>query len=270
MVCPATMRSKDNYEILGVKQGASLREVRAAYRRLAFLWHPDRHPDQSEEAHRRFLEIAEAFSALAEARARRETSREHAPSGETSAPAPRRRSTTKTSVRPPWSDWTWIEEEFDGATAEPDLAASPPFGERSLRRRLLVEPQRGPDEDGRDYVRRLRFWRAEVRKLARELALKDHIGQLVDAALILATALPGLAGIVLGVLTLAPLAGISGLPRPPFWTAVLSLLVASVAWTWFMSLREGRIEAFRPYAAEILKRRARRAQQEQMKDAGTN
>ncbi len=38
-----------NYEILEVPLGASKVDVKKAYRRLAMLWHPDKHPDNQEE-----------------------------------------------------------------------------------------------------------------------------------------------------------------------------------------------------------------------------
>jgi hypothetical protein len=92
----------------------------------------------------------------------------------------------------------------------------------------------------------------------------------VDAALVLVAVVAGLGGVVLGGLAFLPLFWIRTLPQPPIWIAGLALLLAYVAWTWFMSLRETRIEAFRPYAAEILKRRARRARQQQTEDAGSH
>ena len=35
----------DPYAVLGVGRGATEEDVKAAYRRLALLWHPDRHMD---------------------------------------------------------------------------------------------------------------------------------------------------------------------------------------------------------------------------------
>jgi curved DNA-binding protein CbpA len=52
------------YDILGVPPTASFDEIKAAYRRAAMRWHPDRNPGNTEEAERRFKELAAAFAVL--------------------------------------------------------------------------------------------------------------------------------------------------------------------------------------------------------------
>ncbi len=55
--------AKDFYDILGVSRGASLVEIKKAYRKLARKYHPDLNPgDKSSEA--KFKEIQEAYSVL--------------------------------------------------------------------------------------------------------------------------------------------------------------------------------------------------------------
>jgi len=51
---------RDYYEILGIKKGANLEEVKAAYRRLAHKFHPDRPGGDASK----FKEINEAYSVL--------------------------------------------------------------------------------------------------------------------------------------------------------------------------------------------------------------
>ncbi|THH00379.1 hypothetical protein EW026_g2150 [Hermanssonia centrifuga] len=54
------------YEVLGVSTDASEETIRAAYKRLALQWHPDRHQDNKEEAQKMFVEIHESYLALSE------------------------------------------------------------------------------------------------------------------------------------------------------------------------------------------------------------
>lgn len=44
--------------------GTSKAECKAAYRKLALKWHPDRHPNNLEEAKTRFQAIQAAFDSL--------------------------------------------------------------------------------------------------------------------------------------------------------------------------------------------------------------
>jgi curved DNA-binding protein CbpA len=55
--------SKDYYAMLGVGREAADEEIRKAYRRLAFQWHPDRNPG-NPAAGERFREISEAYAVL--------------------------------------------------------------------------------------------------------------------------------------------------------------------------------------------------------------
>ncbi|HEX5456840.1 MAG TPA: tetratricopeptide repeat protein [Candidatus Nitrosotalea sp.] len=50
------------YETLGLKPGASVEEIKQAYRRLALVHHPDKNP--TEESETRFRQIAEAYQTL--------------------------------------------------------------------------------------------------------------------------------------------------------------------------------------------------------------
>ena len=55
---------KDYYKILGVEKTATEDEIKSAYRKLAMKWHPDRNPDNLEEAKNKFAEINEAYEVL--------------------------------------------------------------------------------------------------------------------------------------------------------------------------------------------------------------
>jgi len=64
--------SQDHYRTLGVSEDASGADIRAAYRRLALQWHPDRvEPTLKKEAEERFKYISEAYSVLSDPSKRR-------------------------------------------------------------------------------------------------------------------------------------------------------------------------------------------------------
>ncbi|MHC4202555.1 MAG: DnaJ domain-containing protein, partial [Planctomycetota bacterium] len=54
---------KDYYEPLGVKKDASADDIRKAYRKLAFKYHPDKNPGD-KKAERKFQEVSNAYEVL--------------------------------------------------------------------------------------------------------------------------------------------------------------------------------------------------------------
>ncbi len=59
---------KDPYEILGLKRGASTKEVKAAYKKLVVQYHPDKvqhlGPEFQQLAHEKFVTIQKAYDRL--------------------------------------------------------------------------------------------------------------------------------------------------------------------------------------------------------------
>jgi molecular chaperone DnaJ len=62
----ARTTQKDYYEILSVKREATIEEIKASYRQAALKWHPDRNPQNKEEAEVKFRECTEAYSVLSD------------------------------------------------------------------------------------------------------------------------------------------------------------------------------------------------------------
>ncbi len=64
------MSKKDFYEVLGVARTASADEIKAAYRKLALKYHPDRNPG-NKEAEEKFKEAAQAYEVLSDEKKRK-------------------------------------------------------------------------------------------------------------------------------------------------------------------------------------------------------
>ncbi|MGA9530744.1 MAG: molecular chaperone DnaJ [Candidatus Babeliales bacterium] len=60
------MEKKDYYSILGISKQASQDEIKAAYRKMALKYHPDRNqdPDKKTAAEKKFKEAAQAYEVL--------------------------------------------------------------------------------------------------------------------------------------------------------------------------------------------------------------
>jgi molecular chaperone DnaJ len=60
-------KQRDYYEVLGVSRTSATEEIKSAYRKAALKWHPDRNPENKEEAEINFREATEAYSVLSDA-----------------------------------------------------------------------------------------------------------------------------------------------------------------------------------------------------------
>ena len=63
------MAKRDYYEVLGIERGASEKDAKKAYRRLAMKYHPDRNPEDSA-AESKFKEASEAYEVLSDSEKR--------------------------------------------------------------------------------------------------------------------------------------------------------------------------------------------------------
>ncbi len=62
----AKVNQRDFYEVLGVSRTASVDEIKSAYRKAALKWHPDRNPQNKQEAEVKFREATEAYSVVSD------------------------------------------------------------------------------------------------------------------------------------------------------------------------------------------------------------
>ena len=57
---------KDYYQILGVPENASDEDIRKAFRKLAFQYHPDKNIGHEKEAEEKFKDLNEAYCVLSD------------------------------------------------------------------------------------------------------------------------------------------------------------------------------------------------------------
>lgn len=58
--------SSDLYSVLGIPRGASEADIKKAYRKAALQWHPDKNPENKEQAEAMFKKIAKAYEVLSD------------------------------------------------------------------------------------------------------------------------------------------------------------------------------------------------------------
>lgn len=61
----------DYYKVLEVARSANVDQIKKAYRKLALRWHPDKNPDNKEDATKKFREISEAYEVLSDEKKRK-------------------------------------------------------------------------------------------------------------------------------------------------------------------------------------------------------
>jgi DnaJ-class molecular chaperone len=66
------MATEDYYKILGVDEKASAADIKKAYKKLALKWHPDKNPDNRQQAENKFKKISEAYYVLGDEKKRQE------------------------------------------------------------------------------------------------------------------------------------------------------------------------------------------------------
>ncbi len=59
-------KKRDFYQILEVNRNASEDEIKKSYKKLAMKWHPDKNPENKEEAETKFKELSEAYQTLSD------------------------------------------------------------------------------------------------------------------------------------------------------------------------------------------------------------
>jgi len=65
------MKEQDYYQLLGLSSNVTDADIKKAYRRAAMRWHPDKNPENLEEANSMFKQVGEAYEVLSDPEKRR-------------------------------------------------------------------------------------------------------------------------------------------------------------------------------------------------------
>ena len=64
------MNKRDYYKVLGISKDAGAEDIKKAYRKLAFKYHPDKNIGREKEAEEKFKEVSEAYEVLSDSQKR--------------------------------------------------------------------------------------------------------------------------------------------------------------------------------------------------------
>ena len=69
----------DPYQILGISKTATQEEIKKAFKKLAFKWHPDKNLDNIQESEEKFKEISNAYDKINTVEKKRNFDNPHTP-----------------------------------------------------------------------------------------------------------------------------------------------------------------------------------------------
>lgn len=130
----------DYYEILGIARDATLDIVKKAYRRLALLWHPDKNPENEQEAEKMFRKLSEAYTVLAD-----QANRERYDRGDDVEVNEATQSKWQEAFRQEWTVHTMTEPDPETGQRDGEATWTDPVTNETHRRNVSMTPRYKPN-----------------------------------------------------------------------------------------------------------------------------